>query len=399
MQRDNVNVSGFQDINDTEIPQLQAHAKKLTEQGRITNSRRFLTDLLQLINSLVMWAGNDGSRMGYTESEKRAEETHIRSALRILEKEFQDAVAQCVKDTISEFTEHIYDNFDQSIPAAIQAAVPTATAWGAPRTEGGLYWATYKATCRRNGVYSGASGPRDFNAELFEPISVRLANGWEKAFQRRLPRNLDDFVQRVNQALSSFHKNVTTRTSERLPNFGAVGMLDNQHRALAAQVTEIPQVLREEAQRVQREANRDFTPQIQQMMLHAYDVCTEERGPGSYARMKNAMISHVADVRNTMFYSATKTVRQEIDQLLDQMQSTMQIQMKELHARIQRDYLAVLVGSDISSQGATPRAERMLRAEMVPLLEKADVYFAGLEKPTDLAALSSSSEAVPASSG
>lgn len=399
MQRDNVNVSGFQDINDTEIPQLQAHAKKLTEQGRIANSRRFLTDLLQLINSLVMWAGNDGSRMGYTESEKQSEERYICSELRSLETEFQDAVAQCVKDTIKEFTDHIYNNFDQSIPSAIQAAVPTAAGWGAPRAQGGLYWATYKATCRRNGVYSGASGPRDFNAELFEPISVRLANGWEKAFQRRLPKNLDEFVLRVNRALSGFHKNVTARTSERLPNFAGIAMLDNQHRALVAQVTEIPRVLREEAQRVQREANRDFTPQIQQIMGHAYEVCTDERGPGSYARMKTAMVSHVSNVRDSMFYEATKIVRQEIDLLLEQMQSTMQLQMRELHARIQRDYLAVLVGSDLSSQGATPRAERMLRAEMAPLLEDADLFFAGLEKATGPAALGPSPDAVSVTSG
>lgn len=73
--------------------------------------------------------------------------------------------------------EHIVEAFNTSIPKAVRDAVNTASGWGAHRTMGGLYWATYKATVRRQGVYSGASGPRDFNQELFEPISKDLATG------------------------------------------------------------------------------------------------------------------------------------------------------------------------------------------------------------------------------
>ncbi|KAG9737576.1 hypothetical protein KCU73_g9964, partial [Aureobasidium melanogenum] len=48
--------------------------------------------------------------------------------------------------------------------------------------KGGLYWATYKAVVRRQGVFTGSGGLSDFNAQLTEPIYKHLANGWEKAF-------------------------------------------------------------------------------------------------------------------------------------------------------------------------------------------------------------------------
>lgn len=73
--------------------------------------------------------------------------------------------------------EHIFECFNSAIPKAIRDAVNTASGWGAHKSMGGMYWATYKATVRRQGVYSGASGPRDFNQELFDPISRDLATG------------------------------------------------------------------------------------------------------------------------------------------------------------------------------------------------------------------------------
>lgn len=72
--RDKFNSAGFRSLEETEVPQLQAHAQKLTENGRAASCRRFLADLSQLLNSLSMWATNDGTRSNLTDSEKRAEE-------------------------------------------------------------------------------------------------------------------------------------------------------------------------------------------------------------------------------------------------------------------------------------------------------------------------------------
>ena len=54
LQKD-TDVSGFTAKDQTEIPQLQAHCKKLTERGRQASCRRFLNSLNQLLTSLGLW--------------------------------------------------------------------------------------------------------------------------------------------------------------------------------------------------------------------------------------------------------------------------------------------------------------------------------------------------------
>lgn len=62
--------------------------------------------------------------------------------------------------------ENIFENYATAINAAANAALPTSQGWGAHRSQGGLYWATYKAVVRRQGVFTGSGGLSDFNAQL-----------------------------------------------------------------------------------------------------------------------------------------------------------------------------------------------------------------------------------------
>ncbi|KAK4171913.1 hypothetical protein QBC36DRAFT_349977 [Triangularia setosa] len=349
LQRDRNSSSGFLSPEDTEVPQLQAHAKKLTEAGRAANARCFLTSLSQLINSMTIWATNNGTRSNLTNKEKRTEETRIRGQLNKLEQELETALQKCYTDIGRQLYESIYRNFDKYIPVAAQLAPETATAWGAPRDLGGLLWATYKATCRRSGVYTGVAGPRDFSAELFDPISRQLSNGWECAFQRRLSECLNAFVARFKAVLRTFHSAATIRAEEHGAKHHGVNMLGQQLETHSQGLIDIVTQA--------RDANRSFTPVILDQMHPAYDGCIKERGPGSFKRMKAIMIDHVTRNREAMFRTATGNIRQQLEDCI-----------AEKHATMLRDYLAL---------------ERMLRAEMLPLLAGIDETFKVLyEKAT-----------------
>ena len=63
-------VPGFQTLEETEIPQLQAHCKSLTVAGRTTTCKRFMTNLSQLLNSMVLWASNDGTGVKITADQR-----------------------------------------------------------------------------------------------------------------------------------------------------------------------------------------------------------------------------------------------------------------------------------------------------------------------------------------
>jgi hypothetical protein len=79
-------IPGFTTVEETQIPQLQEHAKKTTEAGRQANCRRFLNSLSQLLNSLRLWASSDGSSNNLTEMQKWHEVTFLKDKLGTLDK-------------------------------------------------------------------------------------------------------------------------------------------------------------------------------------------------------------------------------------------------------------------------------------------------------------------------
>ena len=78
-------VPGFVTAEETEIPQLQAHCKQLTEAGRSANCKRFINNLSQLLNSLSLWASNDGTGANMTPEQRTREERFLQKGLKELE--------------------------------------------------------------------------------------------------------------------------------------------------------------------------------------------------------------------------------------------------------------------------------------------------------------------------
>ncbi|KAI1478877.1 Dynamin family-domain-containing protein [Daldinia eschscholtzii] len=376
LQKDDFQGHGFMSLEDTEIPQLQMHAKKLTEEGRASNCRRFLNDLTQLINSMKLWASNDGTQSTLTDVEKRREEMHLRKLLNDLETGFDTSIKESVKLLKDTLQEHVYSVFTSSIPAAIAAAPNTASGWSAPKQLGGMVWATYKATVRRNGVYSGASGPHDFNAELFDPISRNLATGWERAFQRRLPAVLDEFAAKAKKQLKAFHEAAQDRARQRHTNVSGIVTLSSQILAHMRTIEQLPITLRAVITDLQREASRQFTPAICNAMQYAYQVCTEERGPGSFNRMKAAMANHVETTRYTMFNEATDTVKEQLEAMCRTVQKRLSDEMEDMFNTIFRDYMKVLVGTTVDRHAKLPPQELAMRANVNDFLQHCDSMFA-----------------------
>lgn len=86
LRKDDFDAGGFQSAEDTEVPQLQAHAKKLTEAGRAASSRRFLNSLMQLLNSMKMWASDEETESTVSSPDKGQEERRLRTQLQAMQK-------------------------------------------------------------------------------------------------------------------------------------------------------------------------------------------------------------------------------------------------------------------------------------------------------------------------
>ena len=105
---------------------------------------------------------------------------------------------------------------ETAVNSAINEANDTARKWGMPinrdhRELGGVVWSTYKAICRRNGVYTNARGLHEWNAQLAEPMLKVVAAGWEKMFTRRTPMVMASFPRSALAVLKNFHNNVEVR--------------------------------------------------------------------------------------------------------------------------------------------------------------------------------------------
>ncbi|KAF5847933.1 hypothetical protein GGP41_009209 [Bipolaris sorokiniana] len=341
MQKDD-NVHGFTSVEETEIPQLQIHCRKLTEAGRIQTSRTFLTGFLQLLITFRLWTSGSSPDLKLTEKDKQQHLKFLERRMEELKTGFDDSVRACVKQVRSEVKLQISDRFPELVNDAIEAAPATADVWG-QKDQGGLRWGSYKAVVRRAGVYhSTAAGKRDFNSDLVEPIMKRLATGWERTFQRRLPEVLNSHIDDLNKVLNKAHKAIEARTQ-----YTGVGLAN-----LSILKTRLPIYkdgfkaygvdLVDGMKEIGREANRDFTPCIVDMMRDAYNICAAQNGPGSFKRMKEHMISHVVVARHTMFRKAVQKVDEHLEAMSKTLQERMEAKAYEIFGNVNRDYTHAL---------------------------------------------------------
>ncbi|KAF2271929.1 uncharacterized protein EI97DRAFT_240440 [Westerdykella ornata] len=368
-------VPGFKTLEETEIPQLQAHCKKLTEAGRIQSCRAFLLSLIQLLNTFSIWATDEGSGLKLSDEEKKAQVKYLNWRLTELEKGLEKAVEACIKMVKKDIEHQIFDKSPEVIEEAINAAPNTAAGWGAHRNDGGLFYPTYKATVRRDGVYSGAAGPRDFNAELVEPITKKLATGWERTFQTRLPKAFELYIRDSNTILRRFHDTVEERARENGVGLANLAMLKTQIYTYEQLFNELYNVLFTSMTELQRDANRDFTPVIVSAMRAAYDICTAESGTGCFRRMKAHMANHIEQARHHMFREAVESVRNHLNLMCKSLQKVMEDKADSIFVAMRHDYLNVLGGVKIDQAQVMSKEERALRGEIKQILMGLDERF------------------------
>lgn len=88
------------------------------------------------------------------------------------------------------------------------------------------------------------------------------------------------------------------------------------------------------------------------------------------------MVDHVETQRHGMFVRSTESVKLELQALCERVEQDMRAQVLDIYNLLARDYLTVLVGveSNVRVPGL-PSPERLLRAEMLPILHDAARWF------------------------
>ncbi|SMR60840.1 unnamed protein product [Zymoseptoria tritici ST99CH_1E4] len=394
LRKDN-DVAGFTTVEQTEIPQLQAHCKKLTEKGRQAGCRRFLNSVAQLLTSLELWSSDDGNGVKLTNGQRDTEKSFLQSKLKQLDKSLERVVKETLEETITTLEDQLFAEFHVAAQKGEIEAPLTVAKWNASRAEGGLHHSTYKATVRRAGVYH-----RDWNGELVEPIYKQLGTLWEKTFQRRLPHILKTFSKCAQSTLKQFHAAVDARCRAKGHGLAQVGRLGQQLTQYAAIFNDIVNTEVGVFNEGQREINREFTPSIMEAMAPVYDGCTSESGKGMFMRMKGLMENHVAVNKSSMFNQAVAAVRTSLLALCDKVRKSLLEKADGIFVSMQRDYLTIIGGIQVDLVRMSPQ-ERSAKREVDMLIEEVDGWFqeiieADLEK---LKSLRSDSDAADGAAG
>ncbi|KAI9745714.1 MAG: hypothetical protein M1818_001250 [Claussenomyces sp. TS43310] len=363
LQRDQ-GVPGFSSAEETEVPQLQAHCKMLTEAGRASNCRRFLNLFHQLLNSLSLWSSSDGSEINLSDAEKAAEGKYLQSRLVQLGKDLESAVENCLSEMKDSLSENLYEKFDEVVQAAVDEANITSAKWGAPINRAN------RAIVRRNGVYANAQGLHDFNSQLTEPIMKQLASNWEKAFTRRLPTVLANYRKQSKALLEAFHQTIETRAMQHGTGAAGIMMLGQQLHNYERIFQDLTIQMIELINSLQREASREFTPIIAQRLASAYAWCTAESGPGQYARMKQYLNNHIDSAKQTMFHDSTLEVKRRLTQMCRSVEEAMSNKADEVFLMMRRDYVMAITGSNLPLGQQLPKWQRAVMAEVSQIIDE-----------------------------
>lgn len=86
LSREKVNTEGFQELDDTEVPQLIAHAKRIAQTNRRKKQLRFLEACLQVFESLQYWLTITTTTAALTQEQSEVEIYHVQDCLERLKK-------------------------------------------------------------------------------------------------------------------------------------------------------------------------------------------------------------------------------------------------------------------------------------------------------------------------
>ena len=212
----------FHNVNDTNIPQLIEFVHAITLRRRKTVAERLLELSSEFLSGVKLYLSDDGTA---DESLRAKTKAVFDCELAKLEKELQDRAAALLRQMLNKIEKAVKPGMKKGAEEGQAAAKLTAESWGSKdrrtkhdRAGGGLFWSTYFATLRRDGVFvSPSCGAIDMNQELSDPVEEKMMVGWDSTMNsamkvRMNPPQIDSYVENdVNQRAHLFLPGVARR--------------------------------------------------------------------------------------------------------------------------------------------------------------------------------------------
>ena len=284
---------------------------------------------------------------------------------------------------------------------ANSAAMSTVDSWGSKnrRTRNdrsvernGLYWSTYFATARRDGVYVSASaGSVDLNAELMEPMEAEFTPAWQSIMDgavRNLisesERRVIDVCKQLDQVLLNGFSSIGIDKA-RISSMVSISS-SNCRNALRTSFS----TMRDTATENQRELSRSLLPKVKQSMHESYEATINvPSGGGKFGRMKGTMQSKSSVAIKKVFNECMNELLVGIEHMVEDLSTRIDLVKETVSKSLASVYSILWEDQNIGMVIDPVRQQKVLacRVALMPLLnqlrEEQDkvMQVLGIERP------------------
>jgi len=251
------------------------------------------------------------------------------------------ALSNQIEPIASDFKKVIDEKVQQSLAASLRTgakkgskvALRTVDSWGSKNrrtsnergpNKNGLYYSTYNAVARRDGVYTSLSaGAIDFNQELCDPMEKEFSTEWQSVLDSTIGRLLSEAEKTILQLCTSAGQSFAqSLRSQGVDATRLTGMLNAANRSAISGLRNSFRQMATVAVSAQRELSRELLPAVQEKMKSSYQaVNVVERGAGTFMRMKGAMERGSEVAVHGMFDSATDKLMRGIKALIKRLKT------------------------------------------------------------------------------
>ncbi|KAK1633473.1 hypothetical protein BDP81DRAFT_463227 [Colletotrichum phormii] len=308
----------------SEIPQLQAHAQKLTEELRVTKYQEVLNGICQVLNFIAIWAQERAGTTATIDGEQ----------LKGMLTRF-DASRDCREKLHMAAETILYEEMNRLSTVASRAAVPTA---------------------------------HNSNEDLLKPIKENLTETWESFFQFSLPGILDNFTVSPTNLLSTFHDDVMKQLGIQDCDHDELSTIVQLNRQLdlhRQKIVRLTAQCRMGVDDAQKDASRVLTTPVAEEMAPGYEECGMMRG----FKVKIEDYIHIRKIR--MFRDAIGNVKDVLEDGLKMVREDMAADIRNIGATMDGDYMLALAEKQESGR----RREKASKREILEFLERAAERF------------------------
>ncbi|PYI07210.1 hypothetical protein BO78DRAFT_417847 [Aspergillus sclerotiicarbonarius CBS 121057] len=274
---------------------------------------------------------------------KRLEiEADFKIAIGKLEKEIQELEKGFNSDLEKIIRENVINSLDRAAHWANLQYPQTVSRWNAPVKEGGLHWQTYRATCRRNGVFRD----KNMNKELAEPMLDKIVVGWQRAFEILIPPRFQELGKSMDKYLHLFHKDAIDPQKEIVADEAKM-MLDGTVRAYQESIRQMLEQPQSYLKSQQKENSRMISDVIAINLYRVYQECAAQTGQGTLAKMRDIMQHHAEVNGSNVFHRSARGLEKQLLGLVKETGNKIADIIGTILGWASRDYRSALVEPQI----------------------------------------------------